>query len=234
MDPVDPFHFAVRCFLLWNIRCREMVDRHLIDLRSARLGVTTPPDLVSIGSISFAEYILRLTENRREWLFGFITHDAKSIKLPPEDRIIFEADRIVESWDTIGLQWPFLDIDGPKLIGLIDLEACKCPFLWQNQRHLNDPPEPEEHKSQVAGTDYRKKGILERDLVGFQQIAQRLKKAGYPISAKTLRNLYLEPRIRELWGDVDEHRGNAYFFNWNRLRSILTEQFADRLSKTLD
>lgn len=110
MDPVDLFHFAVRCFLLWNIRCRKMVDRHLIDLRSARLRVTTPPDLVSIGSISFAEYLLRLTEHRREWLFGFITHDAKSIKLPPEDRIIFEADKIVESWSTISPKWPFGDI----------------------------------------------------------------------------------------------------------------------------
>ena len=234
MDPIDSFHFCVRCFLLWNIRCREMVNRHLPELRSARLKVTTPSDLIQIGSISFAEHVLRLAEQRQEWLFRFITHDAHSFSLLPEERIIFEAQKIVESWTTISPLWPFNDLDGPHLIGLVDLEACNCHFLWQNQRDLSDPPEPQDHKSQNQRPEDSEKEIPGADLVDFTTIAQRLRKAGYPISRKRLSNLYREPAIRKLWGPSDGKKGNAFLFKWSRLRPILASQFATELTKPLE
>jgi len=221
MNPVDSFHFCVRCFLLWNIRCREMVNRYRSELRSARLKVTTPSNLIQIGAVSFAEHVLRLAEQRQEWLFRFITHDAHSISLLPEERIRFEADKIVESWTTISPLWPFEDLDGPQLIGLVDLEACNCHFLWQNQRHVSDPPEPQDHKQRA-------------DLVDFKTIAQRLKKAGYPIGTKRLSNLYQEPAIRELWGLNDGKKGNAFLFKWSRLRPVLALHFKNELTKPLE
>ena len=153
MDPIDGFSFAVRCFLVWNSRCRKMINQHLGELRSARILVPTPANLIHIGARPFADHVLQLAELRQEWLFKFITHDAESIRMPPEERTIFEAASIVGSWKMIAPIWPFDDIDGPQLIGLVDLEACNCRFLRQNQRHLNDFSIGQEHKANDPKAD---------------------------------------------------------------------------------
>jgi hypothetical protein len=94
-------------------------------------------------------------------------------------------------------------------------------------------PEEEKVANEIAAVGDGDAAPVE--LVNFEVMAERLTKAGCPISAKRISNLYSEDlTVREKWGEPDDKDGNGFLFNWHRLLPILSERFARRLKKPLE
>ena len=52
MDPVDSFSFAVRCFLVWNSRCRKMINQYQGELRSGSRHTSAAMFYANSGNVN--------------------------------------------------------------------------------------------------------------------------------------------------------------------------------------